>query len=305
MSVGAYGQTLPIYIESANISDMVDIYYTYHRTRSYDTMSSDNGVFEKLDSNCLQPCVRDDSDAADNKIAGMYTLQLPLDKFNNKGFYTVYIMPKEIEARITDIGTLTAFPDVRGIVINSSEIDNPYLSAKLKENNGIVGYRVVYLDDNGNRLPNYRIVTSNNKTEPVIQAPTSSSDKSYSYRYEDSSSWVFITVSPSSAPSFKANSVPYIGKPTQRILLVNTMFEPIMLDIEMETHNADTISYMLENDQLRDLDNGLITTYNDNGEIYQQSEVYSLKDAATGTPVYEVKKKRNNNVDFSQTITDK
>ena len=114
-----------------------------------------------------------------------------------------------------------------------------------------------------------------------------------------------MTVSPSSAPTFKENATPFIGKPTQKILLVNTYFEPIMLDIEMTTHDADTISYMLENSQLRDLDNGLVTTYNDNNEIYNQVEHFTLKDQYTGKPVFEVKQNKNNNVDFSQTIDDK
>jgi hypothetical protein len=78
-----------------------------------------------------------------------------------------------------------------------------------------------------------------------------------------------------------------------------------MLDIEMTTHDADTISNMLEGSQLRDLDNGLVTTYNDRNEIYNQSEHFTLKDQYTGKPVYEVKQNKNNNVDFSQTIDDK
>jgi hypothetical protein len=62
---------------------------------------------------------------------------------------------------------------------------------------------------------------------------------------------------------------------------------------------------MLENSQLRDLDNGLVTTYNDNNEIYSQSEHFTLKDQYTGKPVFEVKQNKKNNVDFSQTIDDK
>ena len=119
---------------------------------------------------------------------------------------------------------------------------------------------------------------------------------------EASSSLIFVTLSPSSAPTFKDNALPYIGKPTQKILLVNTFFEPIQIDIEMTTHNADTISFMLENSQLRDLDNGLVTTFNDKNEIYHQSEHYTLKDQYTGEPVYEVKENKKDNIDFSQTL---
>jgi hypothetical protein len=78
-----------------------------------------------------------------------------------------------------------------------------------------------------------------------------------------------------------------------------------MLDIELTTHDADTISYMLENSQLRNIDNGLVTTFNDNNEIYNQSEHFTLKDQYTGKPVYEVKENKKNNIDFSQTIDDK
>jgi hypothetical protein len=83
------------------------------------------------------------------------------------------------------------------------------------------------------------------------------------------------------------------------------LFEPIQIDIEMTTHDADTISYMLEGSQLRDLDNGLVTTFNDKNEIYNQAEHFTLKDQYSGKPVYEVKENKENGIDFSQTIEDK
>jgi hypothetical protein len=301
MSVGAYGQTIAMHIPSGDIPNLVDISYTYHENRTYDSLSST--IFKRLESSVLTPATREQNNGEiDQFIEGMYNLRLPLSEFNKKGFYTVYIKPKEIEAVITDVSTLTAFPNVRGIVLDINQINNSSIQEKARTNNELVGYRVIYLDEKGTRQPFYRVITSINKCEPVVKAPTSSSDKSYTYRYEDSSSLVFATLSPSSAPSFKGNALPYIGKPTQKILLVNTFFEPIQIDIEMTTHDADTISYMLENSQLRDIDNGLITTYNDKNEIYHQSEHYTLKDQYTGEPVYEVKERRNNNIDFSQTI---
>lgn len=304
MSVGAYGLTIPVYISNVDIPNLVDISYCYHENRSFDSLSEAN--FKHLDSGILTVSKRDmEAKDVDDYVEGMYNLQLPLSEFNKKGFYTVYIKPKEIEAVIADVGNLTAFPNVRGLVLDSTQIKNDSISTKARKNNELVGYRIIYIDESGNRQDYYRIITSNNKCEPVVQAPNSSSDKSYTYRYEDSSSLIFVTVSPSSAPTFKDNATPYIGKPTQKILLVNTFFEPIQLDIEMTTHDADTISYMLENSQLRDLDNGLVTTYNDNNEIYLQSEHYTLKDQYTGKPIYEVKRNKLNNIDFSQTIDDK
>ena len=248
-SIGVYGTTIPIYISNIDIPNLVDISYCYHETRSYDSIS--NADFKHLESSILTLAEREqEDDDVDKYVEGMYNLQLPLSEFNKKGFYTVYIKPKEIEAVITDVGNLTAFPNVRGIVLDTEQIKNSSIKTKAKKNNELVGYRIIYLDENGNRQDYYRIITSSNKCEPVVSSPNSSSDKSYTYRYEDSSSLVFVTVSPSSAPTFKDNALPYIGKPTQKILLVNTLFEPIQLDIEMCTHDFDTMSFMLENSQL-------------------------------------------------------
>lgn len=299
MATGTYGQRLPILIKNTDIPHLVDITFSYHDKRTFDSMT--NATFEHLEPTILAPS----KDSGGNFVEGMYDLQLPLSKFNKKGFYTVYIKPKEIPAKIADVGNLTAYPNVRGLVIDTETIDDENVREKARTNGGLVGYRIIYLDGSSRRQDMLRIVTSNNRCEPVIQAPNSSSDKSYTYRYEDASQLTFLTVSPSAAPTFKANATPYIGSVGQNILLVNTLFEPICIDIEMATHDFDTISTMLENSQLRDLDNGLITTFDDNGNIFHQSEVYSLKDSATGTPIYEVKRKRDNNIDFGQTIVDK
>ena len=307
MSIGVYGTNIPIHIDSNKLSSLVDISYCYNESRAYDSLSSSK--FKSLPSSVLANCTREVESGSnlDEIVDGMYTLQLPLSDFNKKGFYTVYIKPKEYAINITDVGCLSAYSDVRGIILDTNAISDEYEIIKnmARTNNGLVGFRIVFLDENGVREDYYRIVTSNNKCEPVIQAPNSSSDKTYTYRYDDSSSLTFLTVSPSSAPTFKSNATPYIGKPTQRILLVNTLFEPIQLDIEMVTHDADTISNMLEGSQLRDLDNGLVTTYNEKNEIYAQSEHYTLKENASGNPVYEVKKNKTDSIDFSQTIDDK
>lgn len=305
MSIGVYGTNIPIHIDSNKLSSLVDISYCYNESRAYDSLSSSK--FKSLPSSVLANCKREveSGSTLDEIVDGMYTLQLPLSDFNKKGFYTVYIKPKEYAINITDVGCLSAYSDVRGIILDTNAISDEIIKNMARTNNGLVGFRIVFLDENGVREDYYRIVTSNNKCEPVIQAPNSSSDKTYTYRYDDSSSLTFLTVSPSSAPTFKSNATPYIGKPTQRILLVNTLFEPIQLDIEMVTHDADTISNMLEGSQLRDLDNGLVTTYNEKNEIYAQSEHYTLKENASGNPVYEVKKNKTDSIDFSQTIDDK
>lgn len=298
---GVYGTNIPVDVEQSDI----DIYYTYRETIS--DVNDDNLTFKKLDSSILVKAKREttDSNDIDSTLEGMYNLQLPLDKFNKKGFYTIYIKPKEYKCVIADVGVLQSYPDVRGIVFDTSTVDDS-LRGVIRNNNSLVGYRVIYLDsDTKERSSLYRIVTSNNLCEPLTQNLTNTTSNIITYRFNQNSTLSFVTLTPSTAPSFKSNESPYIGQTSQQVLLVNTKFEPIMIELEMVDHDADTISTMLEGNQLRDLDNGLITTFNNDDEIYNQSEFYTLKDQYTGVPIYEVKKNKQNEIDFGQTITDK
>lgn len=294
---GVYGTNIGANINPSDI----EIYYSYTQSRDYDDVS--NAQFKKLDSGLLsKPTVEGES--SNVIIEGLYNLRLPLEYFNQKGFYTIYIKPKEYQATISDVGVLSSYPDVKGIILDISTLDSD-LSPLLTENNGLVGYRIIYYKNNGERESYYRIVTSNNKCEPVIQNISDVNQKAVRYRYNDNSTLSFITVTPSVSTTFKPNSTPYIGSSTQKIGIINTKFEPVMIEIEMVDHDIDTISTMLEGSQLRDLDNGLVTTFNSDNEIYSQHEHYTLKDEYTGKPVYEVKKNKENSIDFSQTLDDK
>ncbi len=294
-SNGVYGTR----VASRITPNDVDIFYSYSPTRNSDDINK--ATFTKLPSTLLIDAKTDDNDI----LEGLKNLKLPLQYFNKKGFYSVYIRPKEVKAVINHISTLTTYPDVRGIIIDTNMVSE--LSNELKTNNMLVGYRIIYLktDGSGEREPYYRIVTSNNKCEPVEQSLSNVNQNTTRYRFNESSNLTFITVTPSVAPSFKSNAEPYIGKTGQEIILVNTKFEPILIDIEMIDKDIDNVATMLEGSQLRSLDNGLVTTFNENNEIYHQSEHYSLKNPETGEPVYEVKMNKTDSIDFSQTLEDK
>lgn len=301
---GVYGIGVP-----ANItSNDAEIFYNYHEERSSDT--TDNATFEKLPSSVLVPSTRtlDTGNANDGKshssdasLPGMYNLKLPLDKFGKKGFYSIYIRPKEISCTIEDIGVLASYANVRGIIINLDKVQDASIKTLLGKPNGLVGYRIEYYEG-GERLEYYRIITSNYRVEPIIQNLTNSNQKSVRYRYNDSSNLIFLTVSPSSAPTFKANALPFIGNPSQEILIINTKFNPILIDLELTEHDIETVSTMLEGSQLRNLENGLLTVYNTNNEIYKQFEFYSLKNSETGEPIYEVRRNKDS-IDFSQSYS--
>lgn len=229
-------------------------------------------------------------------LPGIYNLSLPVNIFGRKGFYTVFIRPKEIYCTITDVGALGAYPDVRGIILDMNNIDS---NRVMFGNDNLVGYRIEYLDTNLKRQDYYRLITSNNFAEPITQNLTSSNTNSNAYRFNESGSLVFLTLSPSTSPSFKASSKPYIGTPNQTIIISNTKFDPVCLRIEICENDFDTIATSIDGNQIRSLDNGLLTTYNEDMEIFKQFEFYTVKDNYNKNAKFEVKKRRTDNIDNS------
>lgn len=302
MANGVYGTNIPASISNENISNYVDIFYAYSETRN--SSDVDTAKFEKLSADNLKNVVASSSDESDNIVDGLYNLKLPTNLFGKKGFYTVYIKPKEVPVTILDVSTLHDFPNIRGIVIdiNSLPIE---IQNDASINNNLVGYRVIYRNDDGTRSNEIRLVTSNNKCEPVASVSTTTNAKTYTYQYNENSTYTFLTVSPSMPLSYKASSTPYIGKSTQKIYLVNTLFEPVCLELEMVENDIDSITDILTGSQLRDLNNGLITTFNKDNNIILQHEMSTLKSSETGVPQYEIRENKSNNIDFTQTINDK
>lgn len=266
-----YGITKPANID---ISD-VDIFYYYKPSRSTSSPSYDG--FKKIEraSDILSPVKFSANDGNSEVLPGMYNLRLPLSIFKDKGIYTIYVKPREVTAKILDVSTLAAYPNVRGIVVDTSNL------SKVITNGSLVGYRVEYFN-NGERDDMFRIITSNNKCEPVSQNLNDGNAKGVRYRFNDSSELMFCTVTPSVGNTFKSNSLPYIGSAGQEIRLVNTKFNPFAIEIEMVEHDDDTISYMLEGEQLRNLEKGLITTFNEKGEIYHQATTGTAVDPENG-----------------------
>lgn len=286
---GMYGTIKPADID---INNDVEIFYHYRPSLNSD--DSNFSGFQTLSPSILVPCTTDSVNGGVN-ISGLFNLKLPLDRFAQKGLYTIYIRPKEIDATIADVGCLAAFPDVRGITFNLDSTFDTF-----KSSNSLVGYRVEYLDGSGNKTGDFKIISSSNIAEPIVYILNNSSEKSSKFRFTMSGNMIFCTVTPSLAPTFKPTALPPIGNATQRVKLVNTKFNPIMIELEIVDHDEDTISYMLEGNQLIDKDKALITTFNNRGEIYHQSEYGVYKDAQ-GTPLYEFKKERDN-IDFNQSL---
>lgn len=272
---GTYGTIKPANIDIAND---VQIFYNYKPNRSYDN----DKTFQELPVSNLLNAYSGEGISID----GLYNLKLPLSLFGKKGIYTIYIKPKEMTKTIYTTGVLVDYPDIRGVIFQTNDF-----TENLTKNNGLAGYRIDY-DSDGEVYS--RIITSSNLCDVV---PTNGQAKYRLYdNYGDAGSsngrLIFCTVTPSSSASFTPNALPSIGVAGETVKVVNTKFNPVMFEIEMVDHDAETLSYMIEGEQVRNLENGTFTIYNHDKEIYRQYETYTVK-TQLGRPLYDIKAKKD------------
>jgi hypothetical protein len=298
MSVGTYGTIRPSDVSPED----VEIILNYTPSRD----ETNNFVLKKLNSSAiLKPYFNNTSTGVNNNVeilGGLYNLTLPSNEFNKIGIYTLYIRPSVIRTTILDCGVLSALPNVRGLVIDLNSVPVEYRNKFV--NQGLVGFRVEYLNSDGTKIPNFfRIITSSFFCEPVIQNLTNTSQKAIRYRYTDNNTnLIFCTLTPSSSPTNKPNAIPYIGQPAQNILISNTFFNPITLDIEVAEHDFSTIAIALYGNQTKSIDDGIYTIYDSDNNIYKQYNLYEIKDQFNEL-LFEVRQNRGNNIDFSKSFS--
>ena len=285
MATGNYGTIRP-----ADVSiDDVEIFYSYTPNRESLTTVG----LQSLDpAEVLIPA--NNPNNVNEIFGGLYTLKLPTSVFGSKGFYSIIIRPKQIRTTIQDCGLLVDNQDVKGLVFNINQI--PLELQNRFENGNLVGYRVEYIKEQTgtgqDKIQNlFRIITSNNRALPISQNQ-GNSNASQAYTFNDNSTSVFCTVSPSSAPSIKPNAIPFIGNPLQDVIITNTFFNPVMLEIEMVEFDEETLAYALFSNQTKSLEDGIYTIYNFGNQIYRQYNLYEVKDQFTGKPLYEVREQK-------------
>jgi hypothetical protein len=298
MSVGTYGTIRP-----ADVSpEDVDIILNYTPSRD----ETDNFVLTKLDATSILKPYFNNVDTGGNPgveiLGGLYNLKLPADQFNKIGIYTLLIRPAQIRTTILDCGVLSALPNVRGIVIDLNSVPTQYRNKFI--NQGLIGFRIEYLNSDGTKIPNFfRLITSSFFCEPIVQNLTNTSQKAIRYRYTDNNTnLIFCTLSPSSAPTNKPNSIPYIGQPDQSIIITNTFFNPITLDVEIAEHDFSTLAIALFGNQTKSIDDGIYTLYDSQNNIYKQYNLYEIRDQFNEL-LYEVRQDRGDNIDFSKNFT--
>jgi len=298
MATGSYGTIRPSDVSP----DDVDIILNYTPSRD----DTDNFVLTRLDARTiLRPYFNNDQTGgnADVEIlGGMYNLKLPADQFNRLGIYTLYIRPAEIRTKITDCGVLSALPNVKGIVVDLNNVPSQFRNKFT--NQGLVGFRVEYLNSDGTKIPNFfRVITSSFYCEPVIQNLTNTTQKSIRYRYTDgTTNLLFCTLSPSSSPTNKPNATPFIGQPNQNIIITNTFFNPVTTEIEIVEHDISTLAIALYGNQTKSIDDGIYTIYDSDNNIYKQYNLYEIRDQFNEL-LFEVRQDRGNNIDFTKNFT--
>ena len=299
MAVGSYGTIRPADVSPAD----VDIFLHYVPNR----LSTSEVTLTKLSSqDVLTPIYHNsgttDASTAQNTelLGGLYNLKLSSTNFSDLGVYTLHIRPKQIRTSITDCGILASLPSVRGLVIDLSNVPDADRGKFTPQ--GLIGYRIEYLNEDGTKLTNfYRIVTSSFYCTPVVSNLTSTTQKSIRYQYSNSvTNLMFLTVTPSSAPSSRPNVVPFIGQPSQNIILTNTFFNPTTVEIEMVEHDASTLAHALYGNQTKAVSSGIYTIYdnNNNNSIYKQYNLYEVKDDFNET-LYEVREEKT---DIDETL---
>jgi len=298
MAIGTYGNIRPSDVSPED----VEIILNYTPSRDV----TDNFTLKKLNaSNILRPYYNNSSTGGNANIeilGGLYNLKLPANEFNALGIYTLYIRPAQIRTEITDCGVLSALPNVKGLVINLDNVPSQYRNKFVSQ--GLVGFRIEYLNDDGTKIPNFfRIITSNFFCEPVTQNLTNTAQKAIRYRYVDGvTNLMFCTVTPSSSPTNKPNATPFIGQPAQNIIITNTFFNPITIDIEIVDQDISTLAIALYGNQTKSIDDGIYTIYDSANNIYKQYNLYEIRDQFNKL-LYEVRQDRLDNIDFSKNFT--
>jgi hypothetical protein len=296
MAIGTYGISRP----SDVTVDDISVYYNYTPDRE----TSNNDIYSLNASELLEYCYLPTDEQiiagyTENLLEGLYNLRLPASVFNQLGIYTIYLKPKLIPLLVVDCSVLSALPSVKGIVIDVNS-----LPGALRANNALQGYRIEYVGDDGNKLRNVvRYVVTANKVVPVSENVGNTSQKAIRYRFDDAGTLMFLQVTPSSSSDVKPNALPFIGNVGQTILLSNTFFTPLVLEVELVENTIDTIADIVAGEQVKDIQKGILTYYDKNRIITKQFNLYEIKDDVTDVPLFEVKEKRTS-IDESQNFND-
>lgn len=277
MAVGIYGNKK---LSDCDFND-VDIFYAF----SPDRVSLGNTqfvpLFNSITNNEFVKMLGAD---------GGYKLRLPASVFNNLGFYLVLIKPKSFDLTIADCSFVVTNTD-QELQISKKGIVIPKLS--FQSTGSLIGYQVEYFDDNGVKIKNFhRIITSSDLVS-VSSNSSSSNPSSTSYFLDSNGTQLFLTLTPDEVSLITNQQSPDLGKKGQQIIISNTFFDPVMMEVEMVDQNIKTLSYGVFGNSTRDLSNGVFSIFDENNNLYKQYNLLTTKSTFNNANI-DIKEERSN-----------
>lgn len=261
MSIGIFGNKK---LSDVSAED-VDILYAFNASR------------EVLGDVAFQPLFPTITDADLKKMIGadgVYKLRLPADKFNQLGFYTVLIKPKTIETVIQDCSYVVS-SDNNNINISKKGIVIP--AAQFQKAGSIIGFQIEYFDKNDVKIKNlHRIVTSSELVSISTNNNTVNQGAN-AYTLDQGGTNLFLTVTPDEPSLISSNNSVDIGQRGQKILISNTYFDPITIEIEMTDTTLKTLGIGLFGNSTRDLETSILSYFDDQNRIYRQYNLFTTK----------------------------
>jgi hypothetical protein len=262
MAIGLYGIKK---LATVSASD-VDVLYAYSPDR------------ESVGDQSYQPLFSSNISTADFiqmlGADGMYKLRLPANIMNKLGFYSILIQPKQIQTVITDCSYIVS-SDSNNVTISNRGIVIP--SAQFPNSN-LIGYIVQYFDTNGNKINGLnRIVTSSSLVSVSTNNTNNNIQGAMVYTLDNSGTNLFLTLSPDEN-NLISNATPVnIGIRGQTILLNNTGFDPISIEVEMTDTTIKSLGFGMYSNSTRDLGTGVYTIFDDQNRVYRQYNIYTQK----------------------------
>jgi hypothetical protein len=284
MAVGTYGA-----VKTADVDfNDVDVLYAYSPDRESVGDTQFIPLFNSVTNNEFRKMIGGD---------GGYKLRLPASIFNKLGFYMILIRPKIFQTEIVDCSFIVTNND-QEIQISKKGIVIPKL--QFQSTGSLIGYQVEYFDDNGNKIKNFhRIITSSDLVS-VNPSNNTSNAGSTTYVLDPNGNQLFITLTPDEASLITSEVSTDLGKSGQQILLSNTFFDPVMIEVEMVDQNIKTLSYGIYGQSTRDLETGVYSIFDENGNLYKQYTLLTQKKQFSNGNI-DVKQERES-IDRTQTF---
>jgi hypothetical protein len=261
MAVGIYGTKK---LADVDFND-VDVLYSYSPNR------------ESVTDNQLKPMFPNISSGDFIKMFGAdgaYKLKLPASIFNQLGFYVVLIKPKTFETHIVDCSYVITETN-EDIQISRKGIVIPKL--QFQGTGSLIGYQIEYFDDNGVKIKNFhKIVTGSDPVTPAQTSPPTQGSTT-GYVLNNNGASLFLTLTPDEVSLISNLAKADIGKSGQKILISNTFFDPIMIEVEMVDQTIKTLSYGIFGNSTRDMETGIYSIFDNQNNLYKQYNLVTRK----------------------------